>query len=618
MTYYPVVIPTLNRFQHFKECVESLSACTYADKTELIIGLDYPPSEKYIEGWNLIKEYLPTIKGFGKVTIFEHKHNLGPFDNANFLRDYVFNYYDAYIYTEDDNIFSPCFLDYMNKCLEKYKSDQSVAMISGCLEPDIKSLIYKKNNSSILKLIGSSSAYGMGLWASKEKTLIQKFPNDLRKYIFNSRYKMLKLLKCPAKLNHIYFWIKRDPKLNCICDFTRNAWMVLNNQSCILPTVSLVKNMGFDGSGLHCGEQKDLQSLWNKMELCSDSEYNIIDNYTKKEIHKDSKKIFKAVPKSEIKEILPVFILYFIFGFNISQILLKFRKKIINVKKNIKEKLKTIYLKGLLIKFSEIPLKEQKEILISILDWTMDFCKKNNIRCYLHAGTLLGAVRHKGFIPWDDDVDVAMPRPDYEKFLQLMENIKCDFYIANYKNIKYYPTPFSKICKKDTEAVINQKLCCYGLGIDVFPIDGFPQNLSDREKWFSEQKSIFFDLYLSNVQFELYGNKNPVKFLYKKIKNIFCNSNKAAKRIDENAKKNDFESSYYAGCSVGIFRGKPEIAKRENFDYGIDMEFEGKKYLVPVGWKDILTSIYGSNFMIPPPEDKRQTTHDEIYYKRKQ
>lgn len=273
--------------------------------------------------------------------------------------------------------------------------------------------------------------------------------------------------------------------------------------------------------------------------------------------------------------------------------------------------------KKFLLNYKEIPIEDQKKCLLEILDWTIDFCKVNNIRCYLHAGTLLGAVRHKGFIPWDDDVDVAMPRPDYERFKELMDDYNKNYYIANYKNMKLYPTPFIKICKRETEAIINKKICGYGLGIDVFPIDGYPQNVSDREKWFSEQKSIFFDLYLSNVQFELYGNKNPIMYLFNKMKNMYINSNKAAVLVDENSKKNKFESSDYAGCSVGIFRGKPEIAKRESFDYSIEMEFEGKKYPVPIGWKDILTSIYGPDFMTPPPEDKRQTTHDEIYYKRK-
>ena len=177
----------------------------------------------------------------------------------------------------------------------------------------------------------------------------------------------------------------------------------------------------------------------------------------------------------------------------------------------MKNKQKSFY-KKFLLNYQEISIEEQKKYLLEILNWTMYFCKENNIRCYLHAGTLLGAIRHKGFIPWDDDIDIAMPRPDYEKFLKIMKTSNCDFYIANYENMKYYPTPFSKVCIKETEAVINNKLCNYGLGIDVFPIDGFPKNLNDREKWFSEQKSIFFNLYLSNVQFELYGNKNPIKY----------------------------------------------------------------------------------------------------------
>ena len=64
MTYYPVIIPTLNRYEHFKNCVESLSNNLYANETELVVGLDYPPSEKYIDGWKKIKDYIPSIKGF--------------------------------------------------------------------------------------------------------------------------------------------------------------------------------------------------------------------------------------------------------------------------------------------------------------------------------------------------------------------------------------------------------------------------------------------------------------------------------------------------------------------------------------------------------------------------
>ena len=130
MTYYPVYIPTLNRYTHFKRCVESLARNTHADKTELVIGLDYPPEEKYVEGYLKIKGYIPTINGFGKLTVFERGENYGASANSLALLEYVFTHYDAAIATEDDNEFSPCFLDFMNKALKAYKDDEKVVSIS--------------------------------------------------------------------------------------------------------------------------------------------------------------------------------------------------------------------------------------------------------------------------------------------------------------------------------------------------------------------------------------------------------------------------------------------------------------------------------------------------------
>lgn len=323
MNYYPVVIPTLNRYEHFKECIESLSMCTHADKTELVIGLDYPPTKKYEEGWKKIKNYIPTIQGFKKITIFEHEHNLGPEGNSDFLRQYVFKYNNAYIFTEDDNIFSPCFLDYMDKCLEKYKDDSNIACITGCLTPEIKNSIKdNKSNNSVLKIIGNTNAYGIGLWSSKEKSLKEKFPEDFRKYIFSSRKNIIKLLKSPAKLNHIFFWIKKDKSLNRICDFTRNAWMVLNNQTTIMPIISLVRNNGFDGTGLHCDESSYEQNLWLKLNISENKTYEILEGYSKKEINKISNKLFKTFNKQEVKDILPIILIYMVLGYNISEYLL--------------------------------------------------------------------------------------------------------------------------------------------------------------------------------------------------------------------------------------------------------------------------------------------------------
>ena len=162
--FYPILIPTLNRYEHFKICVESLARNTHADKTELVIGLDYPPSDKYMQGYLKIKEYVSTISGFAKITIIKHKTNVGAGGNIRSLREYGFKHYEAVISTEDDNEFSPCFLDYMNKMLKYYKNDKKISSICGYNNLGCYNLSSKQ---SIL-LSKDTSAWGLGLWKNKE------------------------------------------------------------------------------------------------------------------------------------------------------------------------------------------------------------------------------------------------------------------------------------------------------------------------------------------------------------------------------------------------------------------------------------------------------------------
>ena len=130
--HYPVVIPTLNRYEHLKRCIGSLAKNTGAEETELIVGLDYPPSEKYQEGYAKIKEYLPSVKGFKNVIILEADKNLGAVENSKKIRRYAqYLGYEAYIYTEDDNEFSPNFLEYINWALVTFKNDKSINSICG-------------------------------------------------------------------------------------------------------------------------------------------------------------------------------------------------------------------------------------------------------------------------------------------------------------------------------------------------------------------------------------------------------------------------------------------------------------------------------------------------------
>ena len=138
----------------------------------------------------------------------------------------------------------------------------------------------------------------------------------------------------------------------------------------------------------------------------------------------------------------------------------------------------------------EIQFEEMKKIELNILIYFTEVCEENNLRYYLGGGTLLGAVRHKGFIPWDDDIDVMMPRPDFQKLLSLSINNE------NYNIIKpgtagYYYN-FAKLV--DTRTILEEKgikrIDGLGVYIDIFPLDGMPETPDARKKRFKELNSI--------------------------------------------------------------------------------------------------------------------------------
>jgi len=244
-TFYPVIIPTLCRFEHFKRCVESLACNTHADKTELVIGLDYPPSEKYRDGYEKIKEFIPDIKGFGKVTFFCHKTNLGAVKNWKYCENYCFEHYDAFIGTEDDNEFSPCFLDFMNKALEKYAFDDKIESIGGWV-PEI---MYSEEYGCYEDY--SSTAWGVGRWKHKEERYKNKLIGNefVIESLLNTRVVIEMLRECPKRLNNDLNMLKKGEDWG---DVKRGVLMQVFRLSQLRPCISLVRNIGNDGSGLHC------------------------------------------------------------------------------------------------------------------------------------------------------------------------------------------------------------------------------------------------------------------------------------------------------------------------------------------------------------------------------
>lgn len=254
MQYAPILIPTLCRYEHFKRCVESLKRNTHAEKTELIIGLDHPFLDKHKDGYDRIVKYISSIDGFKKVTIIKRIKNYGVVKNYIELCEYAFSRYESIIFTEDDNEFSPCFLDYMNKTLSLYKNEKKIHSISGYI-PDS---YYNLTQNSCLFVKGCN-AWGFGLWKAKENTFKNVHP-DFWMNILQSWKKSLKIfITCPMLLSLLLSMIKKNEDWG---DVKRSSYNLLENNYQIRPNISLCRNWGQDGTGAHCSNylQKKMES----------------------------------------------------------------------------------------------------------------------------------------------------------------------------------------------------------------------------------------------------------------------------------------------------------------------------------------------------------------------
>lgn len=252
MIYAPVLIPTLNRYEHFKQCLDSLEKCNGADKTDVYVALDFPPNEKYVEGWHKIDQYL-TYKErknrFGQLIVIRRDHNYGVFNknsNSGELRKQVSDKHDCYIFSEDDNVFSPNFLEYINKGLEKYSNDDTVYAICGYTQP----YDFLSDGNNFFRHNTDFSAWGYGCFVSSA----QKAKSEIKSGYFR---KTFSIANCRKVVKHGYnrlyqyitycFWYKKDymPINDCVL----TCYLIIKDVQVICPTISKVRNMGWDESG---------------------------------------------------------------------------------------------------------------------------------------------------------------------------------------------------------------------------------------------------------------------------------------------------------------------------------------------------------------------------------
>lgn len=265
---------------------------------------------------------------------------------------------------------------------------------------------------------------------------------------------------------------------------------------------------------------------------------------------------------------------------------------------------------------NNISIEQYKKILISIADSIHDFCEKNNIVYYICGGTLLGAIRHQGFIPWDDDIDIIMPRKDYERFMLTYKNQ--NYVAVNHEIDKKFPYSFGKVYDKNTR-VVEKISFDYEMGayIDIFPVDFLSDNESSAIKLANKLNKYrnMNDIKLSVIDKNRPLYKNFILVLLKicifPISNNFVLS-RIQKFVNKNCNKK--ECLYWANIMSYMYHEK-EVQPFEWYKERLLVNFEHRQYYASKSYDKILTKFF-NNYMELPPINERNTHHGfEVYYK---
>ncbi len=261
----------------------------------------------------------------------------------------------------------------------------------------------------------------------------------------------------------------------------------------------------------------------------------------------------------------------------------------------------------------ELTLKEIQEISLSIMIKIDEICKQQGFRYYLYGGSLLGAVRHKGFIPWDDDIDIVMPREDYKRLLDHMREHELELkplkLFTRYDD-KRYPYMISRVSNDDYYLDIeNEKPYGMGIFVDVYPWDGIgatEDEVAVRKGRSSRLSSLCYLATRNKCKKENTRSKKkliikPFAFIFAKMvgKEYFM------QKLEEMSLLYGYDTSDHVGCLVWGCDGVKGIFPREWMgNEEVRLEFEGHMFRVPKEYDKALTRLYKDYMDLPPIEDR--------------
>ncbi len=255
------------------------------------------------------------------------------------------------------------------------------------------------------------------------------------------------------------------------------------------------------------------------------------------------------------------------------------------------------------------PLQEK---LLDMLKWFHNYCVENDIKYYIIAGTMLGAARHNGFIPWDDDVDVAIPRKDYMKVIEDLK-VQRDKYIVEspLSDAPDYKYSFAKLY--DTTTTLTEharKDCTRGVYLDIFPLDGTGNTYEESVKNFRKfaLRNNFLMVRTCALRKDRSFFKNACIVIGRLIPGFLVNEKKLARKVDAISARTDFDSSEYVMVYPSTYCER-DIIKKSAYGKPTLYKFEDAEVYGPENAEEYLTHVY-HDWRKLPPEDKRHSAHD--------
>lgn len=261
------------------------------------------------------------------------------------------------------------------------------------------------------------------------------------------------------------------------------------------------------------------------------------------------------------------------------------------------------------MKVSDIELEKIKKCELEMLEHFIKACEKLNLKYYLMGGTLLGAVRHQGFIPWDDDIDVGMLREDYEVFIsKAAEFLPENYFVQTHLTDPEYPYNFAKIRNSETtflETTLRKLNINHGVFIDVFPLDIYPDDQAEIKTLEFKKK-----FYLSRIKEVFYGEAGQHQSLLGKVQFVLakiCYPDYKKAVIKKEALLKSVKNGAKIANHGGAW-GAKEIVPAQWYGEGAPLVFEGISVRGPKEYDLWLTQVYG-DYMKLPPVEKRITHH---------